>query len=429
MILFNSKRVLRLFAPCVMFAASFCCAADFDGDGLDDAWEAAHGFSTNGHASAHMLGWWQMDEAASEQVSDRSANHWMGTRFHFPSTASVPGLFSNALSFTESSCVRFSSNQAARLQHGFTLSVWFTGTGTNAPSTLARWEGANSNSWRLDVSREGAAQLEFMDSHSTTQTVAGTSGALRVTDNQWHHLAGVYDSGTSNATMYVDGFAERSAVITNWTTSATASFVLGEMQSAFSDHLSACSPQPSVPSPQPPITNSAIRNPNSEIPPSSLILHPSSFLSSFLLDELRLYDTALSSDAIAQLPATYDDPDGDGLTNLQEFLLGTDPLKADTDGDRVADGDDPEPLKPARFSGANESGVIYVDGTAGDDQHDGRRRRAEAGHGPKRRIHSALSIARGGDRVIIAPGTYASTNWNARSSIIILQPEGNVVLR
>ena len=45
-----------------------------------------------------------------------------------------------------------------------------------------------------------------------------------------------------------------------------------------------------------------------------------------------------------------DDPDGDGLTNLQEICLGTDPLKADSDGDGFADAEEiaagTDPLDP-----------------------------------------------------------------------------------
>ena len=34
----------------------------------------------------------------------------------------------------------------------------------------------------------------------------------------------------------------------------------------------------------------------------------------------------------------------DGLTNLQEYIAGTDPNNADTDGDTLLDGADPSPL-------------------------------------------------------------------------------------
>ena len=53
------------------------------------------------------------------------------------------------------------------------------------------------------------------------------------------------------------------------------------------------------------------------------------------------------------------DPDGDGLSNLDEFLAQTDPLRADTDGDGLSDADelaglssgapDLDPLVPATF--------------------------------------------------------------------------------
>jgi hypothetical protein len=42
------------------------------------------------------------------------------------------------------------------------------------------------------------------------------------------------------------------------------------------------------------------------------------------------------------------DPDGDGLSNVQEASLGTNPLNPDTDGDGVNDGHDAFPLDPTR---------------------------------------------------------------------------------
>jgi len=59
-----------------------------------------------------------------------------------------------------------------------------------------------------------------------------------------------------------------------------------------------------------------------------------------------------------------EDPDGDGLSNLQESQLGTDPFSADTDHDDWNDGDDDNPLSRMYVPYGNpkftaDDGVVY----------------------------------------------------------------------
>ena len=55
--------------------------------------------------------------------------------------------------------------------------------------------------------------------------------------------------------------------------------------------------------------------------------------------------------------AVFADTDGDGIPDLTEALLGTDPSNSDSDGDGVPDGDDPCPLAAA--PAAVESAVVH----------------------------------------------------------------------
>ncbi|MBM4397512.1 MAG: hypothetical protein FJ087_17725, partial [Deltaproteobacteria bacterium] len=56
------------------------------------------------------------------------------------------------------------------------------------------------------------------------------------------------------------------------------------------------------------------------------------------------------------------DSDGDGMPDSQELLLGTDPAKADTDGDGIADGDDPRPTVSDRVLNLVHSPVPQDEG-------------------------------------------------------------------
>jgi alpha-tubulin suppressor-like RCC1 family protein len=271
-------------------------ALDEDGDGLLDSWELSYsGFSSNAFNASSLIGWWDLN---STNVADRSANNISGTLSGTTPPSSVVGLFSNALSFSGDGHVNFSTNNALALTNDYTISTWFYGSPSGSRTVIAKWDGNSGNTWELAVETNGVTQMRFY-SGSSTQDVMGTSGPVNVRDDAFHHLAAVYTKANSNLVLYVDANSEVTATVSEWTGSVVQAFAIG---------------------------NSLGGNP------------------AFILDETRLYFSAISGADIDKLPETYADFDLDSLSNFQEQQAGTDPLNSDSDGDSLLDGVDGAPL-------------------------------------------------------------------------------------
>jgi hypothetical protein len=101
------------------------------------------------------------------------------------------------------------------------------------------------------------------------------------------------------------------------------------------------------------------------------------------------------------------DEDADGISNLQEYLRGTDPMNP-----------------------ASANITLYANSVTGNDSLDGITPIVMATHGPKRSIQSAISAAISGDSVQIAgdQAAYNESTWDPGTKTLILRPTGAVTI-
>ena len=199
-------------------------------------------------------------------------------------------------------------------------------TGRSSEGVIISYD--RSEYWRLSVGGENDNGKLFFASTDLRGPSNGTSDTYAnktVNSNSWRHVVVTYDATISRKIFYVDGVLDRSV-------STHGNRNLGSSKRRFGIIGQNCEDIN---------FNQMESGSRGQIP----------FQGS--LDDLRLYDRALSVEEVRSLFQMNYDSDLDGLSNSEEADLGTNPLLADSDGDGLSDS--LEVSKTVTFSQINGS--------------------------------------------------------------------------
>lgn len=248
------------------------------------------------------VGHWPLDEGSGTYTTDATGNGNVGVLQGEPLPVWTSGVSSNALAFdgVQNEVVVVDAPVLSPT-NGLTLTAWVKAATNLTSDVIGKWStNATAGSYILSLTN-GCVALELM---LGGQVVNLTQSGVGLADTNWHHVAGSYDGAVMQ--VFLDGVA---------VTNAPAAGAID-------------------------VVNDPLRV----------------GLLAGQLDDVRLYDVALTTNAIAAL--YHADSDGDGLSDWAEANAGLNPNHPDTDGDGINDALDPKPLDPLS-SGIGLTGRYY----------------------------------------------------------------------
>ena len=147
-----------------------------------------------------LIGWWKFDEGTSTKAHDFSGFGNTGTFIGSPPPAWVSGKYGQALNMIGGS-TNYVDAGAMNSLNGltqFTVSAWIKGTvdaGSPDGNVVNRSFNLNINS--------STGYADFEIDYGGGWTSEATNNSKKVNDGQWHHVVGTYDATTFK--LYVDG--------------------------------------------------------------------------------------------------------------------------------------------------------------------------------------------------------------------------------
>ncbi|MGD9612820.1 MAG: LamG-like jellyroll fold domain-containing protein, partial [Kiritimatiellia bacterium] len=269
--------------------------ADTDGDGLPDGWEADYSFSplSGMETNLDLRCWLRLDEGGGTSLVNSARTDYRG-EIRFPdATAWTNGMAGAALRFdgTEGHVVVPQISNAVVAGTAFTVSawVWYDPASTASYPTIV-----SDGRWLGDPRTPGFMLRIDAAQNKISGLVGGYSAAAKEVSagwwterwgGRWTHVALVQEAGTTR--LYLDGS-------------------LWDQQTD---------------NPYEPATNAAVWIGRG---------HVNSSISAWqgLLDDVRIYGTALSAAQLRELFDAHGDANGDGLSNLEAWQADQDPHDA-----------------------------------------------------------------------------------------------------
>jgi len=161
-------------------------------------------------AQADLLGWWRFNEGSGDTANDSSGNDHHGTLLGNPEWVVGPDGFGGALEFGPEKCIGVDCGvfDPTNGTGQFTIALWayWDGTGTfqHFITKSAGW-GADTMMFQYELwgAHESAA---YTDRVGVSHEAAGSVAFFIMPKNEWVHLALTFDG--TNAVIYLNGVDE-----------------------------------------------------------------------------------------------------------------------------------------------------------------------------------------------------------------------------
>jgi hypothetical protein len=148
----------------------------------------AFGFKPNTDSS--LVGWWALNDGEGSVAVDSSNNGNDGTLEGDPEW--VTGLLEGALYLDgDGDYINCGNGPTLDIRDQITMAFWIKTSGFT--TTWAAIISKGDGSWRMSRSAGTGDALHIGFGGTTTNGNTYMDGTIEVTDNEWHHGAGVYD--------------------------------------------------------------------------------------------------------------------------------------------------------------------------------------------------------------------------------------------